>query len=115
MNNIEVGNQIKNQNTIAKHLHNILSGFRISNGQTPYPSFDNITSQNFELYLWAIDLVEQNPNITPIEIHNLWMEYAKNNIPDHPCIVPFEELTKEEKIKDDLTISVIKLMLKYYE
>lgn len=60
-----------------------------------------------------------NPELTPEQSHNHWMEVRKVNgwtygtVKDlekktHPCMVPYEMLPREQKAKDYLFASVVK-------
>jgi hypothetical protein len=66
--------------------------------------------------------VMKNPNITAEQSHINWMKEKgadgwkygeKKNVKDktHPCMVPFSELPKEQKIKDEMFIAIVKSIL----
>lgn len=65
-----------------------------------------------------VNFLLQHPNAGPDALHNQWMEhkikqgwaYGPVKDPyrkDHPCILPFEELPKEQQAKDYLFRSVV--------
>lgn len=66
--------------------------------------------------------VMKNPNITSEQSHINWMKEKeadgwvygeKKNARDktHPCMVPYSELPKEQKIKDEMFITIVKSIL----
>ena len=67
---------------------------------------------------YAVD----NPEVTPQEQHEAWMDYKIDqgwiygaekdpvNL-THPCIVPYEELPLEQKVKDHLFRSVVRSLV----
>lgn len=73
----------------------------------------------------AIDGVQniiQNPDCTPENSHNCWLEVKKKygwvygEVKDldnktHPCMVPYDDLPFEQKIKDQLFLAVAKTLI----
>ena len=100
-----------NKTQIAKTLHVMLSAFCEANGQPAYDAWEDLKPEYVELLEGAIDLVSikcaVGDSLTPSDIHDYWMEWAKTHKSDHNCIVPFDELSPLEKAKDALIISII--------
>ncbi len=92
---------------IAQFVHETLSNFRVLNGQTPYPAFQDIPKENLDLYLGAIEGIRTGKIWTYSAIHQYWEEYAKVHNPEHPCIIPYKELSKYEKQKDMICFDLI--------
>ena len=85
---------------IAQFVHETLSNFRVINGQTPYPKFEDIPQENLDLYLGAVEGVRTGEIWTYEGIHKYWEEYAKIHSPEHPSIIPYMNLSDYEKQKD---------------
>lgn len=98
---------------IAKKVHDELSNFRATvGGQDPYPEFSKITEHNKNLYLGAINAIRNKEIKTAEDVHDFWVKYAENHLPNHSCIVPFEELSDYEKEKDEIALDLIRNYLK---
>lgn len=65
-----------------------------------------------------------NPNATPEDSHKNWMrekfktgwEYGEEKDIEnkfHPCLMPYEDLPVEQKIKDSIFIGVVRAFLKH--
>lgn len=70
----------------------------------------------------GVEFYEKNPDITPENIHENWMKekiekgwkYGPIKDPvnkEHPCLVPYNQLPIEQKIKDYLFRAVCKSLL----
>ena len=96
---------------MAKTLHAMLSAFCVANGQPAYDAWEDLKPEYVELLEGAVDLVSSKCRVgdllTPSDIHDYWMEWAKTHKSDHNCIVPFDDLSLLEKTKDALVISII--------
>jgi len=82
--------------------------YQIAAGQ---PYNEQINQDQYESYVDGINFALENPDITPEENHNNWMEmkikqgWIYGNVKDfdkktHPDLVPFNELPDIEKRKD---------------
>ena len=67
-----------------------------------------------------------NPDATPTETHNNWMEEKERNgwtygpfkkvkKKEHPCMIPYESLPAAQKIKDGLFIAIVDAFFKNKE
>lgn len=65
----------------------------------------------------------KNPDLTPADQHNAWMRdkaaegWKYGPVKDaeektHPCMVPYEELPAEQKVKDHVFRAIVKAMIK---
>lgn len=63
-----------------------------------------------------------NPDLTPKESHDRWRKskeesgwtYGEEKDPDaktHPLMIPYEELTDEHQLKDEMFIAIVKSFL----
>lgn len=100
-----------NQN-LAKFVHETLSIFRKIGGQEHYPPFDSLKEENKKLYFDVIDAIKSGLINSPEGVHDFWSDYAKNNIPNHPCIVDYEMLSEYEKDKDRLSLALVKSLVR---
>jgi len=67
-------------------------------------------------------VLEKNGNVVPPEIHAQWLfkkrddgwKYGAEKDPErklHPCMVPFRELSMEQRMKDHIFLAIAKHML----
>lgn len=97
----------------AKAIHYTISGYIQSIGEPPYCLWDEVSADIKQMLLNAVCLIQTKPNITPEEIHDYWCDFARQYMPHHPSLVPFEDLSRTEKIKDRLVIDTVKAVLFY--
>ncbi len=103
-----------NREQIGKAIHYMLSGFKIAVGQRPYKHWEDLDARTKKLFEDAIDYVlEKKPDAKGI--HDYWMEYAQEVDPTHESIIPFEDLSAIEKLKDEFVIMIVHHMNKYNE
>lgn len=69
----------------------------------------------------GVEEVLKNPDITSEEIHDKWMlkkaedgwKFGKEKCPEkktHPCMIPYEELPEEQRLKDSCFNAVCNAM-----
>lgn len=92
-------------------------------GEAMMPNWDMAPS-------WAVDsavkgvenVLNKLDTITPAESHECWLSHKKKEgwvygphknevLKTHPCMVPFDELSKEQRTKDILFIAVVRSVL----
>lgn len=67
-----------------------------------------------------------NPNSCPEDSHNSWLKQKEiegwkygpvKNIDkkEHPCYIPYIELSKEQQVKDHLFLTIVKELEIYYD
>lgn len=66
----------------------------------------------------GVEFVLNNPECTPEDTHNSWLEVKKENgwkygdvkdavKKEHPCFVPYEKLETKQKLKDKLFRNIV--------
>lgn len=100
-----------NKEQIAKSLHYMMSGFKVSIGEPPYPPWDALSDLRRQFFTDAIEFV--NKDTTPEQVHDFWVEWTEKNEPGHASLIPFEDLSLTEKIKDDIVIVILNMFKKY--
>ena len=70
----------------------------------------------------GVRVLMENPDLTPAQQHSMWVAHKKKEgwrygkekdekEKAHPCIVPFDELPEEQKLKDALFQASVKAVL----
>lgn len=70
----------------------------------------------------GVDFHRMNPNAGPENSHVMWMQtkvddgwvYGETKDPEaktHPCLVPFEKLPREQQLKDELFMTICRVLL----
>jgi hypothetical protein len=106
-------------NQIAKTAHEVNRAFCQSIGDTSQPSWMDAPEWQRESAVNGVNFHIGNPDSKPCDSHNNWMQekikdgwkygLVKNaEIKEHPCLVPYNELPKEQQTKDSLFIAVVK-------
>lgn len=76
-----------------------------------------------ETMLKGVDFIVKNPDCTPEGSHESWLKvkvaegwkYGKEKdslLKEHPCMVPYDQLPIEQRIKDELFSNTAKTLLK---
>lgn len=84
-----------------------------------------ISEERLQSLINGTKIALENPDITPEENHNIWMKCKKEQgyvygehldveKKTHPSMVPFEELSKVEQVKDEMDILMVKLSNELY-
>lgn len=70
----------------------------------------------------GVKYVLQHPHVTAMDLHDQWMSYKqaqgwKSGPKDlkaktHPCLVPYEQLTVKERLKDHVFLGIVKSFIK---
>jgi hypothetical protein len=102
---------------LAKILHAATSVLPRDDGSLVV-AWDHLSLESQELAVKAIEHIFENDLQTPEEFHNLWMEgkidtgwtYGKFSLENktHPAILPYNELSDTEKLKDIIWIALTK-------
>lgn len=107
---------------IARMTHEINRIYCESIGDYTQPIWENAKAWQIESSINGVKYVMKYPDCTPDFSHIEWLKEKKltgwkwgevKNVDkkEHPCIVPYEELPKEQKIKDHLFIGVVKMFI----
>jgi hypothetical protein len=98
---------------IARIAHEVNKAYCESRGDTTQLSWEQAPVWQKQSAENGVRLHLENPNLGPEASHNSWMKekidlgWVHGDIKDaeaktHPCIVPFDELPKEQQAKDFL-------------
>jgi hypothetical protein len=104
---------------IAKVCHNVNKAYCESIGDNSQPLWKDAPDWQKESAVNGVKFHTENPNSKPSDSHENWMKekieqswvYGKVKDPEkktHPCIVPYNELPKEQQTKDALFIAVVR-------
>ena len=111
--------ELKKIQKIARICHNVNKAYCESLGDNSQPSYDDASEDIMESARAGVIKVISNPCIMPEDIHNEWVYYkmlegwTRGNKKDsimktHPCILPYNELPKEQKAKDYIFIAIVR-------
>lgn len=95
---------------IAKLAHNVIKAYCESLGDNSIPEWADTSKDVKETTKLGI-IGHLKNSLTPKETHELWVKNKKDNgwiygelkdeeLKTHPCIVPYEDLSQEQKSKD---------------
>jgi len=104
---------------IAKTCHEVNKAYCESLGDYSQESWANTHGWQRESALSGVKFHQDNPDSKPSDSHNNWMKekeedgwvYGPVKDPEkkeHPCMVAYEELSKDQQTKDALFISVVR-------
>jgi hypothetical protein len=104
---------------IAKTCHEVNKAFCESIGDFSQPSWDDAPQWQKESAVNGVNFHLANHDSKPYDSHNNWMseklkdgwkfgEVKNPETKEHPCMVAYEELPKEQQTKDSLFIAVVR-------
>lgn len=107
---------------VAKTAHEANRG--ISEGNPL--SWDDSSEEIRQSAIDGVKSVINDPTITPEKSHNNWMRWRESNgwvfgeVKDeeaktHPCMVPYNELPEDERVKDQVFVDTVKSELMKYK
>ncbi len=107
---------------IAETCHQVNKAYCESIGDFSQPDWNDAPEWAIKSTINGVKYHMENKNSTPADSHNNWMKekiaagwkYGKQKNPDkkeHPCLVPYEKLPKEQQTKDALFVAVVKSFL----
>jgi hypothetical protein len=105
-------------NKIAKVCHEVNKAYCEAIGDNSQPSWEDAPDWQKESAIKGVEFHLSNPNSKPQDSHESWMKekidtgWKYGSVKDadkkeHPCMVPYEELPIEQRIKDYLFIAVV--------
>lgn len=113
-----------NKERIAKIVHAMLNAYADTVGLPAVQTteYDSAAKASTEA---AVQLVLDNPEITGEALHQAWVEarqaegwvYGETKDADaktHPCLVSWDQLSKEHRIKDEFFISIVQSYAKVF-
>ena len=103
---------------IAQVAHEINKAYCEAIGDNSQPSWENAPDWQKESAINGVNFHLSTPDAGPDASHNSWMKqkvesgwvYGEEKNPEektHPCIVPFEELSLSQQVKDHLFRQVV--------
>lgn len=105
--------------SIARVAHEINRAYCDSIGDHTQVVWENAPDWQKQSAIKGVEFIIGNPDAVPGDSHKSWLKekeetgwkYGAYKDPDaklHPCIVPFEELPKEQQIKDHLFVATVR-------
>jgi hypothetical protein len=109
---------------IAATIHNLNTEWCRLNGDFKHFSWEEAPKDICDTMKEGVKWVLKNPDITPEEHHNNWVEHKTKEgwtfdlfkdfeRKTHPCLVPFDELPFNEKWKNSLIITATLNFVRY--
>jgi len=106
---------------IARICYEVNRAYCESMGDMSQPLWKDAEEWQSESVIKGVTLHLANPDVTPEDSHNGWMEekeangWAHGEVKDpekklHPCFMPYKDLPQEEKTKDYLFTGVVRAM-----
>ncbi|MGL4617728.1 MAG: RyR domain-containing protein [Xenococcaceae cyanobacterium] len=106
---------------IAKVCHEANRAYCSINEDYSQPAWENAPDWAKYSAIVGVKYRLENPNASPEDQHNDWMEEKlakgwthgkeKNlETKEHPCLVAYKELGEKQKIKDELFIAIVKAL-----
>ena len=107
-----------NEEQIAKVCHEVNRAYCLALGDTSQPVWEDAPQWQRESAILGVRLHINNPDAGPEASHESWMAqkladgwtYGTEKRPElkqHPCMVPFAELSKEQQAKDFIFRAVV--------
>ena len=111
-----------NTEQIAQIVHTAVNTFRLTIGEEDLGTWENLDEDRKQLTRNAVTRTVEYPNISPEDQHEIWAKekreqgwtYGAEKCPKnltHPSLIPYEQLSENEKIKDKLVTNTIKAFL----
>lgn len=106
-------------NQIAKTCHEVNRAYCKSIGDNSQPKWEDAPDWQKDSAIKGVKYHLENPDSEPCDSHNSWLAekiengwvYGPVKDPEekeHPCMVPYDELPKEQQAKDLLFLSVVR-------
>lgn len=103
---------------IAKICHEANKAYCESFGDFSQPKWEESPEWQKQSYINGVMTLLSYPSKTPKELHDNWMEYKKKegwkygkekNFKEktHPCLVEYEDLPQDQKVKDYLFRAIV--------
>ena len=106
---------------IASVCHEVNRGYCVSLGDHSQPAWKDAPAWQRESVIAGVRAALADPNRQPGDSHAGWLEhklregwkYGPFKDPEaklHPCMVPFDELPREQRAKDYLFLAVVRAL-----
>ena len=103
---------------IAEAAHTLNKAYCEYLGDTSQVLWEEAPGWQKESAINGVQFVIDNPNVTSEDMHENWMKEKRKDgwvygttkepgLKTHPCMVPYEELPKEQQFKDTLFRSIV--------
>ena len=104
--------------SLAKIIHEANKAFCEEIGDTSQVSWTEAPEYNHTSAMIGVRALCENPNLTPEDSHDVWMESKKadgwvygkvkdRDAKTHPSLVPYDKLSHAEKYKDHLVRAIV--------
>jgi hypothetical protein len=104
---------------VAKIAHEVNRAYCSSLGDDTQPRWEDAPAWQKASIMSGIQFIQNHPDAGPEFQHNCWMEgkladgwkFGKKKDPErkeHPCLVKFAELSRDQQIKDTLFTALVK-------
>jgi hypothetical protein len=107
---------------IAKTCHEVNRAYCLSIGDDSHKPWDETPEMIQKSVISGVRIKLENQDVTPEQSHEGWLEYKRvegwvyGEVKDleaktHPCMVPYDQLPEEQRLKDELFLAVIESFL----
>lgn len=108
--------------SIARICHEANRAYCLAIDDTSQLSWDEAPSWQRESSIKGVEFIINNPEIEPSSLHDNWLDVKRidgwkygavknSDLKEHPCFLPFDELPKEQQLKDLLFFSITKIFI----
>ena len=102
-------------------IHDVNNAIRVHFGEKADPPLNELSKEVLVGKLNGIKKVIENPGITPEMMHKEWMDshikdgWVYGEVKDfekktHPCLIPYEELPENQRLKDRIFVALVNSM-----
>lgn len=107
---------------IARVCHEVNRAYCNAMGDASQPSWEDAPEWQKASAINGVQFAAANPNATPEDMHISWMTakiadgWVYGGVKDavaktHPCMLPYRELPRDQRIKDYLFRAVVKALI----
>lgn len=107
---------------IAQVCHEVNRVYCNSIGDFSQPTWDDAPYWQKESAIAGVKFHFENPESTPEDSHASWLQHKERDgwkygpvknpeLKEHPCMVPYHQLPKEQQIKDAFFTSIVKAFM----
>lgn len=111
-----------NFEAIARVAHEVNRAYCAAIGDLTQPPWDQAPDWQKNSAIAGVRFHEANPNSKPSDSHESWLRQKEaegwryGEVKDaeektHPCFLPYDQLPKEQQVKNYLFIAVVRSML----
>jgi hypothetical protein len=111
---------------LARMVHEANRAFCTSIGDNSQEPWNEAPEYNHESAMVTVRALCLNPDLSPADIHDIWVETKKKDgyvygpVKDrtkktHPSIIPYQDLSVEEKYKDYIVLYTVKSYTDFLE